>query len=219
MKNKNQSNSELYSIKIDKPKPNKKYKNSKSKDYQNFKSQSNKNTISKVTKLDKNEASLFKDEKSQHVHLSDNYKKELHDKYSIFLKSKKFKISNEFDAKNSKKFLDKKDKYMQKIVLNDIIETNDKDENNEKDENNTKVKGRRISRRKSGTLKNFENYCIIVSDYDDASKDEIKINYSVKFEPRKIDKIKKNKNLSKYFLNNNNNESKTHSKFSEMDKI
>ena len=218
MKNKNQSNSELYSIKIDKPKPNKKYKNSKSKDYQNYKSQSNKNTISKVTKLEKNEASLFKDEKSQHVYLSDNYKKELHDKYSIFLKSKKFKISNEFDAKNSKKFLDKKDKYMQKIVLNDIIETNDKDENNEKDENNTKVKGRRISRRKSGTLKNFENYCIIVSDYDDASKDEIKINYSVKFEPRKIDKIKKNKNLSKYFLNNNN-ESKTHSKFSEMDKI
>ena len=218
MKNKNQSNSELYSIKIDKPKPNKKYKNSKSKDYQNYKSQSNKNTISKVTKLEKNEASLFKDEKSQHVYLSDNYKKELHDKYSIFLKSKKFKISNEFDAKNSKKFLDKKDKYMQKIVLNDIIETNDKDENNEKDENNTKVKGRRISRRKSGTLKNFENYCIIVSDYDDASKDEIKINYSVKFEPRKIDKIKKNKNLSKYFLNNNN-ESKTHCKFSEMDKI
>ena len=214
MKNKNQSNSELYSIKIDKPKPNKKYKNSKSKDYQNYKSQSNKNTISKVTKLEKHEASLFKDEKSQHVHLSDNYKKELHDKYSIFLKSKKF------DEKNSKKFLDKKDKYMQKIVLNDIIENNDKnEENNEKDENNTKVKGRRISRRKSGTLKNFKNYCIIVSDYDDASKDEIKINYSVKFEPRKIDKIKKNKNLSKYFLNNNNNESKTHSKFTEMDKI
>ena len=196
MKNKNQSNSEIYSIKIDKPKPNKKYKSSKSK------------------KLEKNEASLFKDEKSQHVHSSDNYKKELHDKYSIFLKSKKF------DEKNSKKFLDKKDKYMQKIVLNDIIENNDKnDENYEKDENNTKVKGRRISRRKSGTLKNFKNYCIIVSDYDDASKDEIKINYSVKFESRKIDKIKKNKNLSKYFLNNNNNESKTHSKFSEMDKI
>ena len=113
MKNKNQSNSEIYSIKIDKPKPNKKYKSSKSK------------------KLEKNEASLFKDEKSQHVHSSDNYKKELHDKYSIFLKSKKFKISNEFDAKNSKKFLDKKDKYMQKIVLNDVIENNDKnDENN-----------------------------------------------------------------------------------------
>ena len=49
----------------------------------------------------------------------------------FFLKSKKFKISNEFDAKNSKKFLDKKDKYMQKIVLNDVIENNDKnDENN-----------------------------------------------------------------------------------------
>ena len=195
MKNKNQSNSEIYSIKIDKPKPNKKYKSSKSK------------------KLEKNEASLFKDEKSQHVHSSDNYKKELHDKYSIFLKSKKF------DEKNSKKFLDKKDKYMQKIVLNDVIENNDKnDKNNEKDENNTKVKRRTISRRKSGTLKNFKNYCIVVSDYDDASKDEIKINYSVKFESRKIDKIKKNKNLSKYFLNNNN-ESKIHSKFSEIDKI
>ena len=67
-------------------------------------------------------------------------------------------------------------------------------------------------------MKNFKNYCIVVSDYDDASKDEININYSVKFESRKIDKIKKNKNLSKYFLNNNN-ESKIHSKFSEIDKI
>ena len=104
---------------------------------------------------------------------------------------------------------------MKKMVLSDTIENN---ENNENDEND-KVQGRSKSRRKSGgLLKNFKNYCIIVSDYDDASKEAIKINYSVKFMPRKINRIEKNKNLSKYLLNNKN-ESKKHSKFSEHDKF
>ena len=99
MKNKIQSNSELINIKLEK----KKHKNPKSKDYHHFKSQSNNNnSISKVSKLEKHEASLFKDEKSQNIRLSENYEKELFNKYSIFLKSKKFKISNEFDEKNSK---------------------------------------------------------------------------------------------------------------------
>lgn len=40
--------------------------------------------------------------------LTTNYNKELINKFSTFLQTKKFKISNEFDAKNSKKFLDKK---------------------------------------------------------------------------------------------------------------
>ena len=106
-----------------------------------------------------------------------------------------FKISNEFDEKNAKKFLDKKDKCMQRIVLSDNIEENNKDDF-------TKKEKEPKSRRKSGTQKN-KYYCIVVSDYDDSSKIEEKYNFSVKFQPRKVDKLKKNNNLSTYILNNN----------------
>ena len=190
-------------------KSNDTYNNSNSKDLYNYKSQSNKNTLLKTNQLDKNEVvSLFKDQKSQNIHLSDNYNKELYNKYFLFLKSKKFKISNEFDAKNSKKFLNKKDKYMQKMVLSDIIEKDEKNKDNNNDEKEQKIKPRR-----SGNYNNVSNFCIIVSDYDDASKNEVKYNYSVKLAPRKIDNMKKNKNLSKYFINNNLSKSKT--KYSE----
>ena len=39
-----------------------------------------------------------------------NYKRQLFKIFYAFLKKKKFKLSNKFDAKHSKKFLDKKDK-------------------------------------------------------------------------------------------------------------
>ena len=58
------------------------------------------------------------------------------------------------------------------------------------------------SRRNSGTTNNIKNYCIVISDYDDDSKNEIKFHYSVKHQPRKLGDFKKNKNLSKYFLSN-----------------
>ena len=177
----------------------------------NYKSQSNKNAILNVNQLDKNEVSLFKDQKSQNIHLSVNYNKDIYNKYSLFLQSKKFKISNEFDAKNSKKFLNKKDKYMKKMVLSDTIEKEEKNkDNNEKEkkkDNNEKEKN--LKPRRSGNYNNTSNFCIIVSDYDDASKDEVKYNYSVKLLPRKIDNMKKSKNLSTYFLNNHLAKTKT----------
>ena len=87
---------------------------------------------------------------------------------------------------------------MQRIVLPDIIDEKNKDGLNE----NGKEKAPKSSR-KSGIQKNIENYCIVISDYDNSSKIEVKYNCSVKIQPRKIDKLKKNNNLSRYFLNNN----------------
>jgi hypothetical protein len=144
-----------------------------------------------MNKLEKQD-SLFKDS------LSSNYNKELINKFSTFLQTKKFKISNEFDEKNSKKFLDKKNKYLEKIILTDIIEKN---ENNIKDSEQNK----RGSRRKSGTHNNnIKNYFIVVTNYDDETQNEKKYNFSVKPQARRINNLKKNKNLSKYLLNNNN---------------
>ena len=52
----------------------------------------------------------------------ENYRKDLFEKYSIFLKEKKFKISNNFDAKNSQKFLENKNKCLERIILSDLID-------------------------------------------------------------------------------------------------
>ena len=181
----------------------------------NYKSQSNKNTLLKKTKLEKQEISLFKEQKSQNVHISSNYNKELYNKYSLFLQREKFKISNVFDAKNSKKFLEKKDKCLEKIILSDEIENNNKNVNIVKEEPKPQGIKRKKSRRNSGTgtHKDIKNYCIVISDYDDDSKNEIKFHYSVKHHPRKLENFKKNKNLGIYCLNNN--ETKSPSKFSE----
>ena len=167
----------------------------------NKKSQSN--IILKINKLKIHEESLLK-KKSQKLPLSQYYNKELSNIYANFLKNKIFKISNIFDEKNSKKFLDKKDKCMQRIVLSDIIDEKNKDDPYEEEKAPK-------SSRKLGTQKNIKNYCIVISDYDNSSKIEAKYNYSVKIQPRKMDKLKKNNNLSKYFLNNN----KFNCKFSE----
>ena len=153
--------------------------------------------------MEKNEKCLLK-RKSHKVPLSQYYNKELSKIYANFFKAKRFKISNEFDARNAKKFLDKKDKCLQRIVLSDIIEEKVKDIPNEREKEPK-------SSRKSGIQNKVTNYCIVISDYDNSSRIEAKYNYSVNIKPRKIDKLKKNHNLSKYFLNN----SETNIKFSE----
>ena len=82
--------------------------------------------------------------------------------------------------------------------MTDIIENN---ENKDSEQSN-----KRGNRRKSGTQNknNIKNYFIVVTNYDDETQNEKKYNYSVKPQARKINNLKKNKNLSKYFSNNNN---------------
>ena len=188
------NNDENKKRKLNKSK-DKRNENSDANNFMNYKSQSNKNTIN-LNKLD-NQDSIFKDS------LSSNYNKELIHKFSIFLQTKKFKISNEFDAKNSKKFLEKKNKYLEKIILTDIIDKND---NNIKDSEQIDKK---VTRRKSGTQNNnnIKNYFIVITNYDDETQNEKKYNFSVKPQARRLNNLKKNKNLSKYFSNNNNNSS------------
>ena len=55
------------------------------------------------------------------VILNTKYKQDLFEKFSEFLNKNKFKISNNFDEKHSKKFLDKKDKCLERIIISDII--------------------------------------------------------------------------------------------------
>lgn len=204
----NNSSMNLKSPKSSKIKKQKTHnKNTNSKDFHKFKYKSNNNGLSKSAKLEKHEVPILQ---TKNIH-TDSYNKELYNKYINFLQSKKFRISNEFDAKNSKKFLEKKNKCMQRIILSDIIENNENDIN--KSENNEK-EHKPKSGRKSANHSN--NFCIIISDYDDATKDEIKLNYTVKFAPRKLDHIKKNNHLNKYFINNK--ESKTQNKLSQYSK-
>jgi hypothetical protein len=91
-----------------------------------------------------------------------NYKKDLNEKYHHFLNKEKFKLSNAFDEKNSKKFLDKKDKYLKKIILSDIIEN----ENN----NNSNLLGDIKENIKFQSHKNINNYFIVITDYDEEKK-------------------------------------------------
>ena len=94
--------------------------------------------------------------------LDPNYKKDLFEKFSEFLDKKKFKLSNNFDAKNSKKFLDKKDKCLERIILSDIIENGDTNDNIEAKDNKDKIKFK--------TQKQIQKYFIVISNYDDEVK-------------------------------------------------
>lgn len=98
--------------------------------------------------------SISRQRDSRSNNRSTNYKKELFKKFYYFLKKKKFKISKKFNAKNSQKFLEKKDKCLERIILSDIIE-NDNDLNYKK---------------KYETQKNLNNYYIIVTNYDEELK-------------------------------------------------
>ena len=99
-----------------------------------------------------------------------NYRKYLFKKYSNFLNKKKFTLSNVFDEKHCKKFLDKKNKCLEEIILSDEIkeEENDKKiykkkENNESEENSNRSK--KFTR--FNTDKNVKKYYIVISDYDE----------------------------------------------------
>ena len=206
MKEDNLSMSQNSSIngKTSKRKSKKKLSVSKSIKNAKYKSQSNKNNRLNDDNFERSESSSLFNKESKSL----NYKEELYKTFSNFLYIKKFKLSNEFDARHSKKFLEQKNKYLEKIVLSDVIE---------KDDNNTlkdsiELNNKDNKRRKSGTQKNLKNYfslsnppnyCIIISNYDDDTIEEKKFNFTVKNDARKLNNnLKKNKNLSKYYSNN-----------------
>ena len=81
-------------------------------------------------------------------------------KLPVFFDKKKFKLSDKFDAKNSKYFLKKKDKCLEKINLCDTIDANEK-------KYNSKTKNKR---KKNMTQKDLHHYYIIVSNYDEELK-------------------------------------------------
>ena len=112
----------------------------------------NKNILNDTCSNEFESISRQRDSKSNNR--STNYKKALFKKFYNFLKKKKFKISTKFNAKNSEKFLAKKDKCLERIILSDIIE-NDIDLNYKK---------------KYETHKNLNNYYIIVTNYDEELK-------------------------------------------------
>ena len=94
---------------------------------------SNKNNLIEIRHFDKLEKIPKNNDCQSHnlQKLDPNYKKDLFEKFSEFLDKKKFKLSNNFDAKNSKKFLHKKDKCLERIILSDIIENGDNNDNME----------------------------------------------------------------------------------------
>ena len=125
---------------------------------------SNKNNLIKIHHFDKIEKDpINKECQSNNLKILDpNYKKDLFEKFSEFLDKNKFKLSNNFDAKNSKKFLDKKDKCLERIILSDIIENDDNSDNMEITDNEGKCKFK--------TQKQMNKYFIVISNYDDEVK-------------------------------------------------
>jgi hypothetical protein len=135
---------------------------------------SNKNNLIKIHSFDYSEkSSSKKDCKSNNINILDpNYKKNLFEKFSLFLDKNKFKLSNNFDAKNSKKFLDKKDKYLSKIILSDEIE-------NEKNNDDSVKKISKGKKSKFKTQKNVHQYFIVISNYDEDLKNKTNIKTSL----------------------------------------
>ena len=123
---------------------------------------SNKNNLIEIRHFDKLEKISKNNECQSHnlKILDPNYKKDLFEKFSEFLDKKKFKLSNNFDAKNSKKFLHTKDKCLERIILSDIIENGDNNDNMEAKVNEDKFK----------TQKQINKYFIVISNYDDEVK-------------------------------------------------
>ena len=70
------------------------------------------------------------------------------------------KLSNNFDEKNSKKFLDKKDKCLERIIISDEIEDNDIKE----------IDSLKKKKKKFSTQKSMHQYFIVISNYDDDLK-------------------------------------------------
>ena len=118
-----------------------------------------------ITSHFEKQLSFKKEALSNNVSILDlEYKKDLFEKFSNFLDKKKFKLCNKFDERNSKKFLSKKDKCLERIVLSDKIE-------NEED-NFIKKLGtiESKSKEKYKTEKNIHKYFIVISNYDEEQK-------------------------------------------------
>jgi len=148
----------------------KKMKKYKTRVYNSFKKNSKNKTfsdksISKFHHFEKHDKISLTHECQSHIIaniLDPNYKKDLNEKYQHFLNERKFKLSNAFDEKNSKKFLNKKDKYMKEIILSDIIEN--------ENQNDSNLLGSIKEKVKFQSHKNINNYFIIITDYDEEKK-------------------------------------------------
>ena len=141
------------------------YKFEKKNTHYNHKSNSNNNIIKKSNSNKYDKISLQKDLKRNLSIFNTNYKINLFNKFYEFLNKKKFKLLNNFDAKNSKKFLDKKDKCLERIILPDLIETND----SSKDDNLILYDNKK---KEFETQKNINKYFIIISNYDEEIKNK-----------------------------------------------
>ena len=129
-----------------------------------FTSQSNK-TNNRITSTFEKQLSIKKESHSNNASISDsNYKKDLFEKFSQFLNKKKFKLCNNFDARNSKKFLSKKDKCLERIVLSDKIENEEDDKLRKFETIEDKKKN------KFKTENNIHKYFIVISNYDEEQK-------------------------------------------------
>ena len=144
-----------------------KYTSFKKNNFKEYRSSSNKcNNLIKNHIIDKN--SLSKEIKSNNICTNSfGYRHKLLDIFNEFLDKKKFKLSNNFDEKNSKKFLAKKDKYLERIIISDIIENNAK---------NNKILDKidEIQNRKFETQKDMHKYFIVITNYDEEIKNKKK---------------------------------------------
>lgn len=204
-----------------------KKKSKDSEKFFNFNSQSNKTNLIQNEKFVKHEESLFKNQtNSYNIHLSHNYKEELYKKFSVFLQSKKFKISNQFDEKNSKKFLDSKNDAMEEIQLNDELlelDTKNKIVNNKKDNNKRSKYGSSLKLKtqyvnvKTTDTDNKLDYNTTHKIDNDNSNDS---NFIYKFilDNANVSEeifLKKLKNQMKSMENKNRNSAKNFSKFAD----
>ena len=123
-----------------------------------YESCSNKyNNIFKIYHFDKSSSNKDRQSNNNNLCISNKkYRKDLFNKYCVFLDKKKFKLSNNFDEKHSKKFLVKKDKCLERIIISDEIENNNKDLD--------------LKKKKFSTQKNIHNYFIVILDYDEELK-------------------------------------------------
>jgi hypothetical protein len=108
--------------------------------------------------------------------IDEDYQKDLYNKFMKFLNNKKFKISNKYDAKNAKKFLDTKNKCLERMILSDIIENTTDDfksknsfarySNNDYDSKSFLSNMNKRFR----TEKSVNKYFIIITNYDEELK-------------------------------------------------
>ena len=153
----------------------KKEKKSNKKKRKAFETQSNKNLIkgknisihsnktNNIKAFHLDEVSLDRDAQSNNLKsLNSKYKKDLSEKFAEFLNKNKFKLSNNFDEKNAKKFLNKKDKCLERIIISDIIENENSKDN---------ILDKNFKRRKTiANKKSFNKYFIVISNYDEEMK-------------------------------------------------